>query len=158
MQTILIILIALVVLGGGYFYWSQSSGTDLTVNIDQNEGLTPNTNTGDTLPVGDPNAGNMDAAGNVAPVKELTVTNQGFVFDPKTISVKKGDRVKITYTNGGGTHDFRVDGYNVGTNVLQGGQSQTIEFTADKVGSFEFYCSVGNHRAMGMKGTLTVTE
>ena len=32
----------------------------------------------------------------------------------------------------------------------------TAEFTADKVGSFEYYCSVGSHRSMGMKGVLKV--
>jgi hypothetical protein len=36
------------------------------------------------------------------------------------------------------------------------GASDVVEFTADKAGTFEYYCSVGNHRAMGMKGTLTV--
>ena len=36
------------------------------------------------------------------------------------------------------------------------GEEQTITFVADKTGGFEFYCSVGNHRAMGMVGTLIV--
>ncbi|MEN9561085.1 MAG: hypothetical protein RIQ56_358, partial [Candidatus Parcubacteria bacterium] len=58
----------------------------------------------------------------------------------------------------GGTHDFRIEGYDVGTKVIQGSASETFEFVADKAGDFEFYCSVGSHRAMGMKGTFTVTE
>jgi uncharacterized cupredoxin-like copper-binding protein len=31
-----------------------------------------------------------------------------------------------------------------------------VQFVADKTGTFEFYCSVGNHRQMGMVGTLVV--
>ena len=85
------------------------------------------------------------------------MTNEGFKFSPSTMTVKKGDKVKITYTNGGGTHDFQIEGYNVQTKTIQGGQSDSVEFTADKAGTFEYFCSVGNHRAVGMKGTLTVT-
>jgi plastocyanin len=53
-------------------------------------------------------------------------------------------------------HDLRIDEFNAKTSVIQGGQTQTIEFIADKTGSFEYYCSVGTHRQMGMRGTLTV--
>jgi plastocyanin len=34
--------------------------------------------------------------------------------------------------------------------------STFIEFVANKKGKFEYYCSVGEHRAMGMKGNLVV--
>lgn len=89
--------------------------------------------------------------------KEFTVTGSAFKFDPTTLIVNKGDRVKITFVNSGGSHDWVLDGYtNVKTKVTQAGQQETIEFTADKAGSFEYYCSVGNHRQMGMKGTLVV--
>lgn len=44
----------------------------------------------------------------------------------------------------------------VKTKVINGGETDTVEFTPDKAGSFEYYCSVGKHRAMGMKGTVTV--
>src|SRR3990167_9256749 len=36
------------------------------------------------------------------------------------------------------------------------GQSASVEFTADKAGGFEYYCSVGTHRAMGMVGAFIV--
>ncbi len=94
----------------------------------------------------------------VGSVREFAVTNSGFIFSPKDIVVKKGDTVKITYTNGGGTHDMRIEGYDVGTEVITAGQSETFEFVADEAGTFEFYCSVGQHRANGMVGTFTVTE
>ena len=87
---------------------------------------------------------------------ELTVVGSNYKFDPATITVKKGEMVKITFKSMGGIHDLVVDGYNVRTKTIGSGEQDSLEFTADKVGSFEYYCSVGNHRAMGMKGMLIV--
>ena len=89
-------------------------------------------------------------------VREFTVTGRAFSFTPSTMTVNKGERVRITFNNAAGTHDLVVDGYNVRTKILQGGESETIEFVADEAGTFEYYCSVGTHRQQGMKGTLTV--
>ena len=89
-------------------------------------------------------------------VKEFTVQGQNFSMTPNKITVNKGDKVKITFKNTGGMHDFVLDEFNVKTNPIESGQEATVEFTADKAGSFQYYCSVGNHRAMGMFGTLTV--
>jgi len=79
-------------------------------------------------------------------------------FSPNEITVNKGDTVRIKITNTKGTHDFKIDEFAVATSQINGGEKATVAFTADKAGSFEYYCSVGNHRTMGMKGTLTVTE
>lgn len=89
-------------------------------------------------------------------VKEFTVSGSSYKFEPSTIKVKKGDIVKIIFTNSGGTHDFVIDDFNVKSKTLKSGEIETVQFAADKTGTFEFYCSVGNHRAMGMKGVLTV--
>jgi len=89
-------------------------------------------------------------------VKSFSVSGSNFSFSPSEIRVKKGDSVKVTFTSTGGTHDFVIDAYNVKTGILQNGQSETATFVADKAGTFEFYCSVGNHRAMGMVGKLVV--
>lgn len=91
-------------------------------------------------------------------VKEFTVTGKNYSFAPATLTVKKGDTVKITFVNEGGFHDLKLDEFNVATRQLNGGSQETVTFVADKAGSFEYYCSVGTHRQMGMKGTLTVTE
>lgn len=74
------------------------------------------------------------------------------------MEVNRGERVRITLVNDQGTHDLVVDGYNVRTKTIQVGQSETIEFMAEEAGVFEFYCSIGSHRQMGMKGTLVVKE
>ncbi|MBI5457007.1 cupredoxin domain-containing protein [Candidatus Kaiserbacteria bacterium] len=169
MQYLLLVIIAGVLLGGGYFWYGQwtsenkppqmgiedfipPSGRDTPTNPSMN--VTPTKTTGvqpqkttDTKP----------SADKSEIIQEFSFTNEGYAYLPAAFAVKKGDRVKATFKNTGGTHDFRIDGYNVGTNIIQAGQSQTFEFVADTPGTFEFYCSVGNHRAMGMKGTFTVT-
>src|SRR3989344_6089025 len=92
----------------------------------------------------------------VGVVKEFTVLGSNFSFTPNSLEVKQGDTVKITFKSANGTHDFKIDEFQVATKQIKSGESETVEFAADKTGSFEYYCSVGNHRALGMKGTLTV--
>jgi nitrosocyanin len=89
-------------------------------------------------------------------VKEFTVTAKNYSFTPSALTVKKGDTVKITLDNADGFHDFRIDEFNVATKKIKGGTQDSVQFVADKTGSFQYYCSVGNHRAMGMVGTLVV--
>ena len=91
-------------------------------------------------------------------VKEISVTNKGLAYDVKEIKVRAGDTLRITYTNGGGFHDLVFDDFNVATNKIGFGKSETIEFSVLQAGEYEYYCSVGNHRAMGMWGTLYVVE
>ena len=89
-------------------------------------------------------------------VKEFTISGKNFSFTPSTITVKKGDKVKITFENSAGFHDFVIDEFGAATKQTNAPTIEVLEFTADKAGSFEYYCSVGSHRAMGMKGTLIV--
>lgn len=92
----------------------------------------------------------------VPATKSFTIEASNFSFNPAAIQVNKGDKVSITLVNKNGFHDLVIDGYNVKTNGVNSGQTATVTFVADKVGTFEYYCSVGNHRQMGMKGTLIV--
>ncbi len=98
----------------------------------------------------------MNTTVKTGAVKVFTVEAQNFSFTPATMTVKKGDKVKITFKNTAGFHDFKIDEFGVASTQTQGPSSQVLEFTADKTGSFQYYCSVGTHRAMGMWGTLTV--
>jgi plastocyanin len=97
-----------------------------------------------------------DQVNNGNNIKIFEVDGSNFTFSPKSITVKKGDKVKINFVNKDGFHDFRIDEFKVATNKINGGSSESVEFTADRSGSFEYYCSVGNHRAMGMSGKLIV--
>lgn len=89
-------------------------------------------------------------------VKEIALESNGLNFTPAEIRVKLGDKVKLTYKNNRGKHDWTLDEFNAKTKLIEAGQSDTIEFTADKKGSFEYYCSVQGHRQAGMKGTFIV--
>lgn len=88
--------------------------------------------------------------------KEVVVAGSNYAYSPNKITIKKGEKTRIVFKNSDGTHDFRIDELNVATATIKSGEEDFIEFTPDKTGSFEYYCSIGNHRAMGMKGTLVV--
>jgi nitrous-oxide reductase len=65
-------------------------------------------------------------------------------FTPDTIRVKKGDKVMFHVTNientPDATHGFAIPGYNIQAS-LDPGEVVTTEFTADKPGSYAFYCT-----------------
>ncbi len=90
-------------------------------------------------------------------VVTLTVDGAEYSFSPSTLSVNKGDTVKVVFNNVGTMpHDFIIDEFDVATKTIAPGEQDTVEFTANQSGTFSYYCSVGNHRALGMEGTLTV--
>lgn len=97
-----------------------------------------------------------DGAMMVEGTKEFNVTGSNFKYDPGEIKVKKGTKVTINFKSESGLHDLIVEGLDVATKRLQSGESESVSFTADTVGTFEYYCSVGTHRQMGMKGNLIV--
>lgn len=91
-------------------------------------------------------------------VKTFDVVEDSFSYSPSTITVKLGDKVKLNLTNKAADfpHDFVIDELNAKSSKSAPGGTDTLEFTADKKGTFEFYCSVGSHRAKGMVGKLIV--
>lgn len=152
-----ILILVLVLIAGGYFAMNSgllSQSANQLPGVSQQMPATPgDTNIKETVVE---NQSSSDSAATQGSVKEFTIENSGLKFVPNQLTVNKGDTVKITFKNTGGTHDFTLDEFNVATKQINNGQSDTVEFVADKAGSFEFYCSVGNHRAQGMKGTLTL--
>lgn len=137
-KTVLGIIVFLVVLGGigGFLLVSSSRPSSVPVEA-QNIASSPSATPG----------------GNV---KEFTVEGTNFAFSPTEITVNKGDTVKITFKDNDGMHNLVIDGYKLSTNIISGGSQDTVQFVADKAGSFEYYCSVANHRDQGMSGTLVV--
>ena len=89
-------------------------------------------------------------------VKSFTLTAKNWEFVPSTITVNKGDTVKLTITATDVTHGFSLSDFNVKA-TLEPNQPKTVEFVADKAGTFSFRCSVfcGDGHS-GMKGTLIV--
>ncbi|MEX0919297.1 MAG: plastocyanin/azurin family copper-binding protein [Parcubacteria group bacterium] len=100
---------------------------------------------------------NEDSDPEEAVVREFVVETSNFSFTPNNLTVNEGDTVRITVRNEFGMHDFVLDEFaGARTSILNAGQEEVITFIADRTGTFEFYCSVGTHRQMGMVGTLTV--
>ena len=75
-----------------------------------------------------------------------------------TLKANKGDRVRITITNGElMTHDIALEKLGIKSKTLQEkGSHASITFTADK--SDTYYCTVPGHRAAGMVGSFEVVE
>lgn len=97
------------------------------------------------------------SAGPSANSKEIEIVANEYSFTPSSIAVQKGDNVSITLKNAGATaHTFFIDGYGITTGSALPGRSATLNFTADKTGTFDFYCSIDGHRDLGMRGTLEV--
>lgn len=88
----------------------------------------------------------------------LVVEVDGFNFgySESEIRAKAGQKVKIIFTNTGGTHDLVVEGTEFRTPIISTGETSELEFTIDEAGEYAFYCSVGSHRAAGMEGKIII--
>lgn len=93
---------------------------------------------------------------NAAVPKVVNLSAKNFVYSAAEIRVKEGERVRVIFASTQGYHDWVVDEFSVATKRVNEGQTAEVEFVADKKGSFVYYCSVGNHRELGMTGTLIV--
>ena len=89
---------------------------------------------------------------------EVSMEGGAYYFKPSTISARVGDTIKLTLTSVDMPHDFVIDDLNVKSSVVTNGKSTEVVFKLEKAGEFEYYCSVGNHKAKGMVGTLVVSE
>lgn len=89
-------------------------------------------------------------------VKEFQMTAKQFSFEPSTIEVNKGDRVKLVITSLDVPHGFSIPEYGINER-LDPGKPVTIEFTAGKEGTFTAFCSVfcGSGHS-NMKGKIVV--
>lgn len=111
------------------------------------------------------NTGSVISGANVAEendddslVADVTFDVKGvnFAYDIKTIEVNEGDVVTINFESTNGFHDWVVDEFDVATDQVNTGKVTSVTFVADEAGTFEYYCSVGQHRAQGMVGQLIV--
>ena len=91
-------------------------------------------------------------------VKNFNMTAKMFEFNPNKIVVNKGDKVIISIKSLDVEHGFAIDDYGVNEKIPAEG-TLTVEFTADKIGLFAFYCSVYCGPGHGaMRGELLVVE
>lgn len=91
-------------------------------------------------------------------VHEIQMTAKKYEYNPNVITVKRGERVKLIITALDRDHGFKLEAYGI-NQKLKKGEATTIEFTADKTGTFEFKCSEFCGMGHGkMKGKLVVEE
>ncbi len=84
-------------------------------------------------------------------VKEFNLKAFRFGYTPDKITVKKGDRVRINIENTDTLHGIRIPDLGIA-------DVNKLEFTADKEGEFNWYCTVMcGEKHMEMNGTLIVT-
>ena len=89
-------------------------------------------------------------------IKEFKITAKQFAFEPSTIEVNKGDKVRLIVTSVDVPHGIAIPEYGINER-LDPGKPAKIEFTADKQGTFTAFCSVfcGSGHS-GMKGKIVV--
>lgn len=92
--------------------------------------------------------------------KTVEVTEGDFYFKPNQITVNKGDKVTMHFSNvdGDDPHDFVLEGYNLRTGRTGPNGKATLTFVADKAGVFAFYCDLPGHKQKGMVGALVVKQ
>jgi nitrite reductase (NO-forming) len=89
---------------------------------------------------------------------DVKITASEFKFSPTSIQVPVGKKVTVTLDNTGVVqHDVTVqgDGFSL---TAQPGKTASADVTFDKIGNFEFFCSIPGHKDAGMKGTLSVVD
>ena len=75
---------------------------------------------------------------------EIWMTAVRSHYTPDRVDIKQGDKVIWHITNvdtsKDATHGFAIPGYNINLS-LEPGETATVEFVADKSGTFPFYCT-----------------
>jgi|GEM_PF-447426 len=154
------ILIALVVFGGVAFALRHKISRKLkalTGTTQAEQSASP-----DSMASGSPMSSSSPAVGTATGVKKegdvnvVTMEAGAFYYSPKEITVMQGEKVKIVMTSKDMMHDFNIDELKVKLPITKAGETSIVEFTATKKGTFQYYCSVGQHRAHGQVGTLIV--
>lgn len=170
MKYVYAVLVLALIVGGYFFITSQQKETEKTSNVPAgshvmsdgtvmpNEAMnTENTPEAPAVTPGQATPTNGQASVTIDPNSHVfTVKGVNYGFDVKEIKVKQGETVTINFTSTDGLHDWRVDEFNAFTERVQPGVPTSVTFVANKAGTFEYYCSVGQHRAMGMVGKLIV--
>jgi plastocyanin len=106
-------------------------------------------------PAAETQSGDDSGGGGGGAAESVSLTE--FKIDPANPTLDAGKATFEVSNDGQVPHALEIEGNGeeVKTDVLQGGDSATLE--ADlKPGEYEWYCPVGNHADQGMKGTLTV--
>jgi cytochrome c oxidase subunit 2 len=88
--------------------------------------------------------------------REFTLTARDYNFSPNRVEATQDDLVKLTVQSEDVAYGFTIEEYRLSKRVPAGG-STTIEFRADRAGTFTFYSNLSNDsRHSQMRGQLVV--
>jgi cytochrome c oxidase subunit II len=90
--------------------------------------------------------------------RTIRITAHKFEYDPKEITLKKGEPVILEFTSNDVTMGFNSDDFKVRTDIVPGKITQ-LALTPDRAGEFVFFCDVfcgSGHEEM--EGKLHVVE
>jgi heme/copper-type cytochrome/quinol oxidase subunit 2 len=90
--------------------------------------------------------GSIGTSNTQPTVKDITIKVVSWSFTPNKIEVNKGDLVRLHFITANDNvalyngHGFGIDSYNINTFLVKG-TTQTLQFVADKPGTFTFRCT-----------------
>lgn len=141
-------IVAAAIAATGYFGWSAlipANGTAPVLAVPNNHSIKALYS----------NSGYHYVSLSSGSVKGMRTNGGGGIIDP-TYVFAKGDLQALHVINEDyqthSLHNLNIDEFNVHTKNLGFFESQTITFIPDKVGTFEYYCSIHPE----MKGEITV--
>ena len=89
-------------------------------------------------------------------VREIAMTAKKYEFSPSEIRAHLGETIRLVITALDRKHGFKLDAFGI-DRQLPKGEAVTIEFTANRAGTFPFKCSKFCGFGHGkMKGGLVV--
>jgi cytochrome c oxidase subunit 2 len=86
------------------------------------------------------NAAPQDPITATAP-REIVIVAKRFAFEPASIEVTEGERIRLRVSSADGVHGLQVRKLRINRLIPRGGQAVTIEFVAPAPGSYEILCS-----------------
>jgi cytochrome c oxidase subunit II len=73
--------------------------------------------------------------------REIAIVAKRFAFEPASIEVTEGERIRLRVSSADGVHGLQVRRLGINKLIPRGGQSVTIDFVAAAPGNYEIVCS-----------------
>ncbi len=170
MNNILLVVIVLVLGFGGWYVFTMDNTEEAATMNESATNPTTSPEVDADMDMNDMNDMDMEAESTTevegASVdmtdmevgEEIVIDVKGtnYAFDVDEIRVKEGDTVTINFESADGFHDWVLDEFEAATAQVRPGTPTSVTFVAERAGTYEYYCSVGSHRAQGMVGKLIV--
>ena len=134
---------------------SDHAGTEHSGSATSSSAPSTSTSASSTAPESTPTA----SAAAPAEARNVTATEGEMYIELSESSFTPGSYTIEVVNEGNATHDLVVerDGQDVAaTETIAPGASATLTVTLE-AGEYVFYCSIANHRAMGMATDVTVS-